>query len=352
MNRLLSLGLGAGSALAVVTVAATTWLRPAAPSGIVAPLAALVGARPWLNIPALRLQDLRGKVVLINFWTYSCINSLRVLPYTRAWAQKYQDRGLVVIGVHAPEFAFERDLGNVTRATASLGLGYPVVMDNDHALWNAFGNQAWPGFFFIDAQGRVRTKLFGEGSYEQSERLIQQLLSETGAPASTDVADISGQGAQAAPDWPDMRSPETYVGYARGTGFASVGGVVAESPNVYRLAAPLRLNEWGLIGSWTVGPEFAVSNGGGASISYRFHARDLHLVLGLSSPDRGARFRVTLDGAAPGAEHGSDVDAHGWGTVQEDRLYQLVRQAGAVTDRTLQIEFLDPGVRAYSFTFG
>ncbi len=312
----------------------------------------LLGARQWLNTP-LSAADIRGKVILVNFWTYSCINSLRALPYVRSWAEKYKDRGLVVIGVHTPEFMFEQDIANVRQATASLGVAYPVGTDNDYGIWRAFHNEAWPAFYFIGADGRVRHRMLGEGDYDKSERLIQQLLSEaTGSPAAGDIVAISGKGAEAPADERDLRSPETYVGYTNATNFTSPGGAREDAPSLYRNVSALPLNHWSMAGVWTVGGEFAALNATPGSITYRFHARDLHLVLGPSAQGHPIRFHVKLDGAPPGSDHGVDVDADGWGTVQEPRLYQLIRQTGSVADRTFEIEFFDTGVRAYVFTFG
>lgn len=317
------------------------------------PLRSVLGARQWLNTPPLRAQDLRGKVVLVNFWTYSCINSLRPLPYVRAWAAKYKDQGLVVIGVHTPEFGFEKDIGNIGRATASLGVAYPVAVDSDHGIWEAFSNQAWPAFYFIGADGRVRRQVLGEGGYDKSERLIQQLLSEAkGAPVAGGLVAVAGRGPQAAADDRNLRSPETYVGYAQAENFASPGGLRHDAPSLYRTTSALPLNHWSLAGAWTVGSEFATLNRASGAIAYRFHARDLHFVLAPTSRSHPIRFRVTIDGAPPGADHGFDVDAEGRGSVLEPRMYQLVRQNRPVADRTFQIEFLDPGVRAYVFTFG
>ncbi len=312
----------------------------------------LLGARQWLNTP-LSAADIRGKVILVNFWTYSCINSLRALPYVRSWAEKYKDRGLVVIGVHTPEFMFEQDIANVRQATASLGVAYPVGTDNDYGIWRAFHNEAWPAFYFIGADGRVRHRMLGEGDYDKSERLIQQLLSEaTGSPAAGDIVAISGKGAEAPADERDLRSPETYVGYTSARNFTSPRGAREDAPSLYRNVSALPLNHWSMAGVWTVGGEFAALNATPGSITYRFHARDLHLVLGPSAQGHPIRFRVKLDGAPPGSDHGVDVDADGWGTVQEPRLYQLIRQTGSVADRTFEIEFFDTGVRAYVFTFG
>jgi len=317
------------------------------------PARALAGGRDWLNSPPLRPEDLRGKVVLVNFWTYTCINSLRPLPYVRAWADKYRDRGLVVIGVHTPEFGIEKDIANVRRAVAELGVGYPVVLDSEYRIWNAFGNSAWPAFYFVGADGRVRRQVLGEGNYDQSERLLQSLLSEArGAPVTDPIAPVAGVGAQAAPDWDDVGSGETYVGHAKAEGFASEGGLRRGVAAVYRQPAQLRLNHWGLGGEWKVGPEFATLTGATGVIAFRFHARDLNLVLAPAADGRPVRFRVRIDGADPGAGHGFDTDAQGAGRIGAPRMYQLVRQSGAISDRTFEIEFLDPGASAYVFTFG
>ncbi|OXJ06948.1 cytochrome c biogenesis protein DipZ [Burkholderia sp. HI2500] len=319
-------------------------------------LPSLDGAVQWLNSPPLTAASLRGKVVLVDFWTYSCINCLRTLPYTTAWARKYAPYGLVVIGVHAPEFAFERDIGNVKKAVHDLGIDFPVAIDNRFTIWRAFNNEYWPAHYFVDAQGRVRRHHFGEGEYAESERAIQSLLAEAGHPEALNVpiglAGAPAKGALAAADSADVRSPETYVGYARAEAFMSPGGVVRDA--AYHYAEPARpdLNDWGLAGTWQVGAERATLAAPAGRIVYRFHARDLHLVLGPGDDGKPVRFRVTLDGAAPGAAHGSDVDAQGYGTVTGQRLYQLVRQPGAIADRTFSIEFLDSGVNAYAFTFG
>ncbi|VWC31867.1 cytochrome C biogenesis protein [Burkholderia aenigmatica] len=319
-------------------------------------LPSLDGAVQWLNSPPLTAAGLRGKVVLVDFWTYSCINCLRTLPYTNAWARKYAPYGLVVIGVHAPEFAFERDIGNVKKAVHDLGIDYPVAIDNGYSIWRAFNNEYWPAHYFIDAQGRVRHHHFGEGEYAQSERAIQSLLAEAGHPEALNVplglAGAPAKGALAAADSADVRSPETYVGYARAEDFTSPGGVVRDAAHRYDAPAHPDLNDWGLVGTWQVGAERASLAAPSGRIVYRFHARDLHLVLGPGANGQPVRFRVTLDGAAPGAAHGADVDAQGYGTVTGQRLYQLVRQPGAIADRTFAIEFLDPGVDAYAFTFG
>jgi cytochrome c biogenesis protein CcdA/thiol-disulfide isomerase/thioredoxin len=309
----------------------------------------LDGATLWLNSPPLTVAGLRGKVVLVDFWTYSCINCLRALPYVKAWAAKYGPHGLVVIGVHAPEFAFEKDPGNVRRAVKDLGIVYPVALDNDYAIWQAFGNQYWPAHYFIDAQGRIRHHHFGEGDYAQSEKIIQQLLAEAGRrDVPGGVAAANGTGAEAAADMAALGSPETYIGYERAQNFAA-GPVRADKIASYETPTHLAANQWGLSGDWTVGRQKAVLAKAGGTITFRFHARDLHLVMGAGHP---VRFRVSIDGQKPGADHGMDCDAGGNGTVRDQRLYQLVRQQGAIRDRTFRIEFLDPGAQAFAFTFG
>jgi cytochrome c biogenesis protein CcdA/thiol-disulfide isomerase/thioredoxin len=312
----------------------------------------LDGAVEWLNSPPLTPQGLKGKVVLIDFWTYSCINCLRAIPYVRAWAEKYKDHGLVVIGVHTPEFAFERNINNVRAAVSDLHIGYPVAIDNDYKIWRAFDNEYWPAHYFIDAQGRMRYHHFGEGEYDQSERVIQQLLAEAGDGGfSSDVVAVAANGAEAAADSGNVKSPETYIGYNRADNFASPGGIVEDESHDYA-AAPLNLNQWDLKGDWTVSAEHAALDKPNGGIVYRFHARDLHLVLGPAPDGKPVHFRVTIDGAAPGSDHGTDTDADGHGTVTSQRLYQLVRQRGPIADRTFEIEFLDPGLQAFAFTFG
>ena len=313
----------------------------------------LTGAVQWLNSPPLSAQDLKGKVVLVDFWTYSCINCLRTLPYVKAWAEKYHDQGLVVIGVHAPEFAFERDVGNVTQAMKALGITYPVALDNDYKIWRAFDNQYWPAHYFADAQGRIRYHHFGEGDYAESERVIQQLLREAGAAhVASGLIEANAQGVQLAPDMSEVQSPETYVGYQRSEHFVPQASLKADQLAGYSVPPALSLNDWALDGHWNVGAERATAGAPGSSIVYRFHARDLHLVLGPGSDGAPVRFKVLIDGQAPGAAHGTDVAPDGSGRVNEQRLYQLVRQPGDVTDHTFSIEFLDPGVSAYAFTFG
>jgi cytochrome c biogenesis protein CcdA/thiol-disulfide isomerase/thioredoxin len=313
----------------------------------------LAGATEWINSDPLTPESLRGKVVLVDFWTYSCINCLRTLPYLRAWADKYRDAGLVVLGVHTPEFAFEKRSSNVRMATKDLGIGFPVAVDNEFAIWRGFGNRAWPAFYFIDAQGRIRHHQFGENQYEEAEQVIQQLLQEAGRPQvpSGRVAPL-GQGVQAAAAPTGAGSEETYLGHERAHNFASPGGLVRDRANGYQLPASLRTNQWALAGDWTVERERAVLNRVDGRIAYRFHARDLHLVLGPAADGKPVRFRVLLDGKAPLADHGFDVDAQGNGVIDGQRLYQLVRQASDGKDRLFEIEFMDPGVQVYAFTFG
>ena len=312
----------------------------------------LDGAIQWLNSPPLSAEALKGKVVLVDFWTYSCINCIRAIPYVKAWAEKYKDQGLVVIGVHAPEFAFEKNVDNVKKAIGDLGITYPVAIDNDYAIWRAFDNQYWPAHYFIDAEGRIRHHHFGEGEYDQSERVIQELLAEAGKQnVAGGIVDVKATGAEAASNQNDVQSPETYVGWQRSENFVDTKGTVNDAPHVYSAAEP-KLNEWGLTGNWTVGPENAGLNDKDGSIYYRFHARDLHLVLGPNADGKPIRFKVTVDGKPPGDSHGVDTDADGNGTVTGQRLYQLVREAGPVGDHTFEIHFLDPGVQAYAFTFG
>lgn len=312
----------------------------------------LDGAVEWLNSRPLTADALKGKVVLVDFWTYSCINCLRAIPYVRAWAGKYRDHGLVVIGVHAPEFAFERNVDNVKKAIATLGISYPVAIDNDYRIWRAFENEYWPAHYFIDARGQIRHHHFGEGEYDESERVIQKLLAEAGDNNVPDgIVAVNASGAEAASAKADVGSPETYLGYDRIDHFVSPGGVVQDTSHVYAAGTP-QLNDWSLTGKWTISGERAQLNDKDGSIVYRFHARDLHLVLGPASDGHPVNFVVTVDGKAPGAAHGVDVDADGHGVVTAQRLYQLVRDPGAVMDHTFEIRFLDPGTQAYAFTFG
>lgn len=313
----------------------------------------LGGATEWLNSPPLTTAELRGKVVLIDFGTYTCINWLRHLPYVRAWAEKYKDQGLVVINVHTPEFEFEKNVANVRRAVKNMGITYPVALDNDYAIWRAFNNNAWPALYFVDAQGRIRHHYLGEGDYERSEMILKQLLSEAGtARIDREYAAVRAQGVEAAPDWMSLRSPENYVGYQRTENFVSDGGIKPDKPTAYAASTRLKLNQWALSGDWTVGKQFIRLNNAGGRISYRFHARDLHLVMGPAVAGTAVRFRVLIDGQPPGAAHGLDVDGQGNGIVGEQRLYQLIRQSGAISDRQFEIEFLDRGADAFAFTFG
>ena len=316
-------------------------------------LPSLAGATQWLNSPPLTPAALRGKVVLVDFWTYTCINWLRTLPYLRAWAERYQQHGLVVLGVHTPEFDVEHDLDNVRRAVKELRVHYPVAVDNDYTIWSAFDNHYWPALYLVDAQGKIRHHRFGEGGYEESEMILQQLLAEAGSGGiGQDLVAVDPTGVEAAADWDSLRSPENYLGYQRTENFTSADGAVLDTPHVYALPTRLRLNHWAVAGDWTVQPQAIVLNQADGRIVYRFHARDLHLVMGPTAPGTPVRFRVLLDGQPPGDAHGTDVDDQGNGTVNEPRLYQLIRQPGPVTERTFQITFLDPGAQAYAFTFG
>ena len=313
----------------------------------------LAGANLWLNSQPLTAEGLRGKVVLIDFWTYTCINWLRSLPHVRAWSERYKDHGLVVIGVHSPEFEFEKDVGNIQRAVRDMGIDHPVAIDIDHAIWRAFMNQYWPARYFIDAQGRVRHHQFGEGEYEHGEAVIRQLLTEAGSSGfGPQPASVEPRPAELAADWANLRSPETYVRYDGAGTFASPGGAVPDRGRVYSLPQRLSLNHWALAGDWTVRDQGAALNQAEGRIAHRFHARDLHLVMGPAIPGNSARFRVLIDGQPPGPAHGIDVDEHGNGTVTEQRLYLLIRQPGRIADRQFEIEFLDPGVEAFAFTFG
>ena len=316
-------------------------------------LTAIGRASEWLNSPRLTPEALAGKVVLVQFCTYTCINWLRTLPYVRAWERKYRQQ-LVVIGVHTPEFAFEHNVDNVRRALQQMNVTYPVVMDNDYAIWRAFDNNSWPALYFVDARGRVRQHHFGEGEYEQSEKAIQRLLAEAG---STGVRDgesvkVEAAGVEAPADWANLRSPENYVGYQRTEGFASPRGIDRDRRRLYAAPARLALNQWALAGDWTIGPQATILNSPTGRITYRFRARDVHLVMGPSRRERQVRFRVSIDGQPPGPAHGSDVDAGGNGMAVEQRLYQLLRQSRPIDDRQFEIEFLDTGVETFAFTFG
>jgi thiol-disulfide isomerase/thioredoxin len=326
--------------------------RPGEASGASRQLTALGRASEWLNSPRLTAESVAGKVVLVDFWTYTCINWLRTLPYIRAWAQKYR-QGLVVVAVHTPEFAFEGNLDNVRRAVRQMGIEYPVAIDTDYAIWRAFDNQYWPALYLIDAKGRVRQHHFGEGEYEKSELAIQRLLGEAGVagvPGGTVTVDPVGVEAPA--DWSNLKSPENYVGSDRTQNLASPEGVYRDRRHVYTAPARLALNQWALAGEWTIGRQATRLDSATGRIAYRFHARDLHLVMGPARHSAPVRFRVSIDGRPPGPAHGVDADAGGNGTVNEQRLYQLVRQPKPIGDRRFEIEFLDAGVEAFAFTFG
>jgi thiol-disulfide isomerase/thioredoxin len=316
-------------------------------------LASLVRATTWLNSQPLTAAELDRKVILADFWTYSCINWRRQLPYVRAWAEKYKDHGLLVIGVHAPEFSFEKNIDNVRWAAKDMRIEYPIVIDNDHAIWRAFNNEYWPALYFADVQGRIQHHVFGEGQYEQSEAVIQRLLAKAGnngIPGG--LVSVDARGAEAAADWGELGSGENYVGYERTENFASPGGIKADKAHVYAATGQLRRNQWALSGNWTMGREAIVLNEPNGRIAYRFHARDLHLVMGPAARGTSVRFRVLIDGQAPQVAHGVDVDEQGNGTVTEPRMYQLIRQPRAISDRQFEIQFLDVGVEAFSFTFG
>jgi thiol-disulfide isomerase/thioredoxin len=311
------------------------------------------GATGWLNSSPLTTADLLGKVVLVDFWTYTCINWLRTLAYVRAWAEKYEGQGFVVVSVHTPEFPFERDTGNVVEAARSMSVEYPIALDPEYAVWQAFSNRYWPAAYIADAEGRIRHHQFGEGGYGECERVIQQLLHEAGHDGvHDDLVSVSPDGYEAQADWTNLATPETYLGYQQGQNFASPGGVTIDKPRAYSLPDRLKLNSWGLAGDWTVEGRAIVLNRAGGRIGFRFHARDVHLVLRSQPPETTVQFRVLLDGDPPGAAHGLDVDEEGHGTLIEPRLYQLVRQPYSITDRTFEITFLAPGVEAYVFTFG
>lgn len=307
----------------------------------------------WLNSQPLKPRDLRGKVALINFCTYTCINWQRQLPYVRAWAEKYTDHGLVVIGVHTPEFSFERNVDNVRQVLKDMNVDHPIVIDSDYTIWRAFDNNYWPALYFADAQGRIRHHAFGEGEYEESERVIQQLLTDAGRDGiGPELVSVDARGPEAPADWPNLRSPENYLGYERTQNFASPGGPRPDKPHDYSVPGGLKLNHWALSGSWTMQREAAVLKQPGGRVADRFHARDLHLVMGPGARGNPVRFRVLMDGQPAGAVHGSDVDDQGNGTVTQSRMYQLIRQQSPIVDRLFEIQFLDPGVNAFCFTFG
>jgi thiol-disulfide isomerase/thioredoxin len=313
----------------------------------------LSGATGWLNSQPLTPQGLRGKVVLIDFWTYSCINWRRTLPYLRAWDARYKDHGVVVIGVHTPEFSFEHNVDNVRWAIKDMKIDYPIAVDSNFAIWKAFNDEYWPALYFVDARGRIRHHQFGEGGYEESEAIIQQLLAEAGLSGiGHELTSVDARGVEAPAASASLRSSENYLGSERTEGFASPQGAYLNKSRTYAFPARLSLDQWALSGSWTVGKEAVVLNQAGGRIAYRFHARDLNLVMGPALGQNSARFRLSLDGQPPGASHGVDVDGQGAGTVIEPRLYQLIRQSEPIADREFEIELLDPGVAAYDFTFG
>ncbi|HLO35315.1 MAG TPA: redoxin family protein [Candidatus Deferrimicrobium sp.] len=316
-------------------------------------LASFSGTTGWINSEPLTAEGLRGRVVLVDFWTYTCVNWLRTLPYVRAWAAKYEDTGLTVVGVHTPEFGFERDVVNVSAAARSFGVEYPVALDPDYAVWSAFSNHFWPAVYIADGDGRLRYHHFGEGEYAATEMVIQQLLMDAGVDGvDQDLVDVDPVGLEVAADWRTLQSPETYVGYGQSTGFAQGDVARFDAPRVYAAPARLGLNQWGLSGTWTVARHAGILNEPRGRITLRFHARDVNLVMGPASRGGSAAFRVSIDGQPPNAAHGVDVDADGSGIVREQRTYQLIRESGRIADRLFEIEFLDAGAEAYCFTFG
>ncbi|TPK66920.1 redoxin domain-containing protein [Mesorhizobium sp. B2-4-15] len=316
-------------------------------------LGSIGGPTTWINSQPLTVSQLRGKVVLVDFWTYTCINWRRTLPYLQAWHEKYRSQGLIVIGIHTPEFSFERDLDNVRQAVKEMHIDYPVLTDNDEAVWRAFGNQLWPTLYLIDSEGRVKYRLAGERSYERAEPILRKMLSENGGSnIDPEPAFVKARGFEAAADWTELNSPETYTGYEFTHSFASPQGMVRDRPTAYKVPSQLGLNEWALDGRWTGRKENVVLDEAGGSVTYRFHARDLHLVMGLPAKGTSVKFRILIDGKPPGAAHGLDVDENGDGTISELRLYQLVRQPTPVVDRQFEIKFFGPGVEVYDFTFG
>ena len=349
----LALACAIGATLADVQHKVQLVTPAAAQFSIERKLPSIDGAIEWLNSPPLTTAGLRGRVVLIDFWTYTCVNWRRTLPYVRAWAERYKDRGLVVIGVHTPEFDVEKDVESIRQAAKEMRIDYPIAIDSDYRIWRAFNNQYWPALYFVDAQGQIRHHQFGEGEYEQSELIIQQLLAEAGNGAFThDLTSVDPDGFELAADWSDLKSPESYIGYERAENFSSPGGAVSGKHHLYTVPGRLGLNDWALSGDWTFGKEAAVLNAANGRIAYRFHARDLNLIMGPAVRGASVRFRVLIDGQPPGAAHGVDVDGQGNGTVTESRLYQLIRQPKPIADRQFEIEFLNPGVAAFDFTFG
>ena len=335
----------AGSQFGLPKIAAASFFtEPSLPS--------LDGAVGWLNSQPLKKLDLRGKVALIDFWTYTCINWRRTLPYIRTWDAKYRKRGLLVIGVHTPEFEFEKNLENIRQAVSEMKIDYPVAIDSDYSVWRAFGNEYWPALYLADAQGHIRYHKFGEGDYEQTEREIQHLLRLAGDSIDGEPTSVNPTGAEAAADWADLRSQENYLGYERSERFASSAGPVVDRPHLYSLPWKMSLNEWALAGNWTAQRNSISLNAARGRIAYRFHARDLHLVMGPAVPGIPVKFRVAIDGQAPGPAHGADLDEQGNGAITRQKMYQLIRQPKPIVDRTFEIEFVDSGVQAFSFTFG
>lgn len=325
----------------------------APPLSVEGQLPSLAGATGWLNSPPLTSEGLRGKVVLIDFWTYTCVNWRRTLPYVRAWADKYKSQGLVVVGVHAPEFAFEGQTNNVALAARQERVGYPIALDSGYAVWRAFHNEYWPALYFIDAEGRIRHHHYGEGDYERSERVIQSLLTAAGAAhVSQELVAVEAHGAEAPADVADLESDETYLGYDRAERFASPGGAVPDRGHLYEMPAQLGHDHWALAGDWTITKQPALQTKAGGRVAYRFHARDLNVVMGAATRGPSVRFRITIDGKPPGFAHGVDVDEQGNGAVTDHRLYQLIRQSRPISDRRFEIEFLDSGAEVFSFTFG
>jgi hypothetical protein len=327
--------------------------RGTAPLPVESRLPGFDGANGWLNSAPLRPAELRGKVVLVEFWTYTCINWLRTLGFVRAWAEKYAEQGLVVVGVHTPEFPFEHDVANVREAAKDLAVGWPIALDSDYRVWRAFSNMYWPAVYIADAQGRIRHHPFGEGGYEECERIIQRLLREAGGDSvHDDLVPVPVEGFESQADWANLGSPESYLGYEQGHNFASSGRPALDEPAMYAAPGSLRLNQWALSGEWTIEGGASVLNRAGGRIAFRFHARDAHLVMASRTRGASVPFRVLVDGEPPGAAHGLDVDEEGRGTLLRPRLYQLVRHPGSISDRTLEISFPAPGVEAYVFTFG
>jgi len=315
-------------------------------------LSSLKYANAWLNSQSISKSELKGKVVLIQFCTYTCINWLRTLPYIRAWTEKYNNKGLVVIGVHTPEFSFEKNIDNVRREIKNMKIGFPIAIDNNQDIWNAFNNQYWPALYLIDSKGHIRHHQFGEGGYEQSEKIIQQMLMETDArDINRDYVTVNPQGIEVAADWSNLNSSENYLGYQRTENFVNPDPMY-DKKHVYNAPLQLGLNQWALSGDWTLQRHSIILNKANGKMVLRFHARDLHLVMGSSTAGVPVRFRVMIDGKIPENARGIDVDENGMGTANEQRLYQLIRQSKPISDHEFQIEFLDPGVEAFLFTFG